>query len=133
MKITVNPVPSGTAVVLGDDSAGAYIVDPPPMPAERRVAQVEALYEANAVFAKGRGNRSVSFFWTVARDHADAITAAAFALNHCKDVPIDCTIDVLNGSTTTSFIQAVIEEVTCVDLTGKSTRFRYSVVGAVPA
>jgi len=43
VQIIATPIPTATAVTLGDDAAGAYIIDPPPIPVEKRQIQIEQL------------------------------------------------------------------------------------------
>jgi len=130
MKIIVTPLPSGTPLTLGDDSVGDYIIDPPPLPVERRRAQVEELALAERVFAAGRGNRATSFSWTVSRQHADLASVAQFIWSHAASVPVDAAIAVTQDSGTVSFASAVIAEVSLVEVTGLNTKTRYQVTGA---
>ena len=67
MKIVATPLPSGSPITLGDDSAFNYIVDPIPMPQQRREVQVEGLMMGAAVYlaSPGSGNVQTSFNWTV--------------------------------------------------------------------
>jgi len=132
MKIVATPLPSGAAVTLGDDSAGDFIVDPPPLPVERRQLQQEALAFADREFATGRGNRSTGFSWTVSRVHADQGTATGFVWGHAAGVPMNCSLEVQEGGETWSFSSAVIVEVAVLEQTGVSTKVRYTVQGAVP-
>ena len=131
MKIVATPLPSGTALTLGDDSVGEYIVDPPPLPVERRRAQVEELALADRVFAIGRGNRATSFSWTVSRQHADLASVVAFVWGHAAAVPVDAAIAVTQDNGTVTFTSAVIAEVGIVEVSGLTTRTRYRVTGAV--
>ncbi len=135
MKIVATPIPGATAVTLGDDDSGDYIIDPPPTPVEKRQVQVEQLALAPRVFANGLGNRETSFSWTVARIHADLPAAVAFVWDHAASVPLNCSLAIDDPDTTlvASFSSAVIVEVACLEQTGISTKFRYSVQGAVPA
>jgi hypothetical protein len=133
MQIIATPIPTATAVTLGDDSVGDFIIDPPPLPAERRQAQVEQLAMAARVFANGLGNRATSFCWTVARVHADQPTADGFVWGHAAAVPMNCSLAVNDAGGTWNFSSAVIVEVACVEQAGISTKFRYTVQGAVPA
>ena len=43
VQIIATPIPSATAVTLGDDDSGDYIIDPPPIPVEKRQVQIEQL------------------------------------------------------------------------------------------
>ena len=135
MQIIATPSPSAAAVTLGDDSAGDFIIDPPPLPAEKRQVQLEPLALAARVFANGLGNRATSFSWTVARVHANQPTADGFVWGHAATVPMNCSLAVNDpdGTTIASFSSAVIVEVTCLEQHGISTKFRYTVQGAVPA
>ncbi|HXP63248.1 MAG TPA: hypothetical protein VN829_22290 [Dongiaceae bacterium] len=135
MQIVATPIPTATAVTLGDDAAGAYIIDPPPIPVEKRQVQIEQLVLEARVFAIGLGNRQTSFSWTVARIHADQPTADAFVWGHAAGVPLNCSLAVNDpdGTAVATFSSAVIVEVACIEQTGLSTKFRYRVQGAVPA
>jgi hypothetical protein len=123
------------AITLGDDDAGAYIIDPPPIPVEKRQVQIEALVLEPRAFANGLGNAETSFCWTVARIHADQPTADAFVWGHAASVPMNCSIAINDpdGTAIGSFSSAIISEVACLEQTGISTKFRYTVQGAVPA
>jgi len=129
MKITATPIPSGAAITLGDDSAGDYIIDPAPMPVERRRAQVEELALAEQVFVAGRGNRETSFSWTVSRQHADLATVAEFVWGHAASVPVDCSLVVTQDAGSVTFATAVMVEVGIVEITGLNTKTRYRVIG----
>jgi hypothetical protein len=131
VKITVTPLPSGAAIVLGDVESGEIIVDPPLLPVERRAVQSEGLAFAATAWGKGRGNRSRSFSWTVLKEHADAGAAEGFTHTHAAEVPIDCSILITDGESSWSYSSAQIEEVACVGLSGRSTKYRYSVVNAI--
>ena len=120
-------------ITLGDDDNGALIVDPLPLPATKREGQVEGLFRGSRAYAKGRGNRETSFNWTVSRQHADKATAMAFVYAHEALVPVDCGLVITHAAGTTTYTSAVMVGVECVELTGLSTKFRYSVVGAIPA
>jgi hypothetical protein len=133
MKIIATPIPAAAPVTLGDDSVGDYITDPPPLPIERRDLQQEALAFGSRKFATGRGNAETSFSWTVARVHADQPSADGFVWGHALSVPVNCTLSVMDATTTWTFASAVIVEVACVEQTGISTRFRYTAQGAVPS
>jgi hypothetical protein len=135
MQIIATPIPTATAVTLGDDAAGAYIIDPPPVPVEKRQIQIEQLVLEPRAFANGLGNAQTSFSWTVARIHADQPTADAFVWGHAATVPMNCSLAINDpdGTAIGNFSTAVIVEVACVEQTGISTKFRYSVQGAVPA
>ena len=88
-------------VVLGDDEgAGDFIVDPPPLPAERRRMQVTALFRGVNPFSYGRGNRSMSFRWTVSRNHASADAAGQYMRWHARAVPINVELVVVDGVNT---------------------------------
>ena len=132
MKIIATPIPAAASITLGDDSAGDYILDPPPLPVERRQFQQEALAFGTRQFAAGRGNAQTSFSWTVARLHADQPSADGFAWGHAAAVPVNCSLVVIDAGGTWSFSSAVITEVAIVDQSGISTRTRYVVQGAVP-
>jgi hypothetical protein len=122
-------------ITLGDDATGDFIIDPPPVPTERRQVQIEQLCLAPRVFANGVGNRQTDFTWTVARQHSSQAVADAFTFTHAASVPLNASI-VINdpdGTAVASFSSAVISEVACVERTGISTKFRYAVEGAVPA
>ncbi|MGO8678054.1 MAG: hypothetical protein ACLQVX_19600 [Limisphaerales bacterium] len=135
MQIVATPIPSATPVTLGDDGAGDFIIDPPPIPAEARQVQTEQLALAARVFANGLGNRETSFSWTVARVHASQAAADGFVWGHAATVPMNCSLGINDpdGAAIASFSSAVIVEVACVEQTGVSTKFRYTVQGAVPA
>ncbi len=122
-------------MTLGDDGTGDFIVDPPPIPVERRQAQIERLVLEARVFANGVGNAQVSFSWTVARQHGTQGAADAFVWTHAGEVPLNCAVAVNDpdGAAIQSFTSAVIVEVACVEQTGCSSKFRYTVQGAVPA
>ena len=130
MKIVATPLPSGTAITLGDDSVGDYIIDPPPMPVERREAQVEDLALADQAFAQGRGNRVTSFSWTVSRQHADLATVAQFVWSHAASVPLNAALTVTQDAGSATFAAAVITEVAIVEVSGLNTKTRYRVTGA---
>ncbi|MGA2864688.1 MAG: hypothetical protein ABSF95_09390 [Verrucomicrobiota bacterium] len=132
MKIVATPLPSGSAITLGDDSVGDFIVDPPPLPVERRQLQQEALAFAEREFATGRGNRRTGFSWTVARVHADQATATGFVWGHAAGVPMNCSLEVQEAEGAWSFSSAVIVEVAVIEQSGVSTKVRYTVQGAVP-
>ena len=131
MKIVATGI-DATVITLGDDSVGDYIVDPPPMPSERRDVQVEGLAFGDRKFSKGRGNRATSFAWTVCRVHDSGTAACLFAWNHARLVPVDCSL-LVDGPVCASYSRAVITEVAVVDITGTNTKIRYTVEGAVPA
>jgi hypothetical protein len=118
------------AVTLGDHSSGDWIVDPPMLPSERRKVQVTPLFRGAAPFVWGRGNRTISFSWVVSRDHGAVATAAAFAWEHAGLVPINVSLALAEGAETTTYV-GVISEVTCLELYGQATLFRYAVEGAV--
>jgi len=130
MKIIVTPLPAGAPLTLGDDSVGDYIIDPPPLPVERRRAQVEDLALADRGFAAGRGNRMTSFSWTVSRQHADLAAVAQFVWGHAATVPVDAAVAVTQDAGTVTFATAVIAEVGLVEVTGLNTKTRYQVTGA---
>ena len=119
-----------TAVTLGDHAAGDWIVDPPMVPSEKRKVQVTPLFRGNAPFVIGRGNRTVAFAWVVSRDHGAVATAVAFAWEHAAAVPINVSLALVEGAETVEY-HGVISEVTCVELYGQATTFRYAVDGAV--
>jgi hypothetical protein len=122
-------------ITLGDDAAGAFIIDPPPIPAEKRQVQTEQLALSPRIFANGVGNRATSFSWTVARVHATQGAADTFVWTHAASIPLNASI-VLNdpdGAEVASFTSAVVSEVTCTEQSGISTKFRYAVEGAVPS
>jgi hypothetical protein len=135
VQIIATPIPTATPVTLGDDGAGAYIVDPPPIPVEKRQIQIEQLVLEPRVFANGLGNAQTSFSWTVARIHANQATADTFVWGHAATVPMNCSLAINDpdGTAIASFSSAVIVEVACIEQTGISTKFRYTVEGAVPA
>lgn len=134
MQIIATPIPSATAVTLGDDDSGDYIIDPPPIPVEKRQVQIEQLVLEPRIFANGLGNAETSFSWTVARIHADLPAAVAFVWGHAATVPMNCSVAIEDpdGTAIASFSSAVIVEVACIEQTGISTKFRYTVQGAVP-
>ena len=131
MQIIATPLPSGAAVTLGDDATGDYIVDPQPLPVERRAAQVESLAFAARKVAIGRGNRQTSFSWTVARLHASLAAADTFAWNHAAGVPVNCSLQITVGTTVLTYSSAVIDDVTITEQLGKSTKTRYTVKAAI--
>lgn len=132
MKITCTPIPAAAAIILGDDAAGDFILEVP-LPQEARSAQVEPLFRSDNPFAEPRGNKLCSFSWSVSRQHASADAAAAFVLTHRASVPKKCSIAILQGATTTTFVSALIVAVEAVSLVGRSTVMRYSVTGAKEA
>ncbi len=131
MKIVATPLPAGNPITLGDDRAGDFVIDPPPLPVERREIQIESLAFAERQFATGRGNRATSFSWVVARRHADQQTADGFVWGHAAAVPLNCAIQIQDAGGTWNFTSAVIVEVAVLEQTGVSTKVRYSVRGAV--
>lgn len=133
MKIDVTDLESVlSAITLGDDSAGDYIIDPAPLPKEVRSAQVSPISLAGRVFAKGRGNRRVSWSWTVEREHTTATAASQFVFAHPALVPINAGVTVTLPSATVTFTSAVITSVECVKNAGRTTQFRYTIDGATP-
>ncbi len=130
MQIALTDLDGALDITLGDDAAGDVIVDPPLMPKEARAAQIRPLAFAPRVFAKGRGNRSTSFNWTVARSHEDEATAAAFSREHAADVPINASMQIDGVD---AYSRLVIVDVECIELYGTATTFRYSADGATPA
>ena len=118
-------------VVLGDDEgAGDFIVDPPPLPAERRRMQVTALFRGVNPFSYGRGNRSVAFRWTVSRNHASADVAGQFMRWHASAVPINVRLVVQDGNYQDTY-SGVMVVVAAVGWTGRETVFGYTIDGAV--
>lgn len=133
MKITVTDTDSVlTAIVLGDDSTGSDYITEPPLPSESRQVQTEPLPWFSYPFVVGRGNRDVSFSWTVARQHSTKGAASDFCKTHAPLVPVNCSLSILEGSTTTTYSRAIMGRVECVEINGVSTRFRYSVTGVKP-
>ena len=118
-------------VVLGDDDDGDIIVDPPPMPDTKRRVQSDPLAGGVRERVIGRGNRSTSFSWSVARDHGDAGTADEFVHEHDGQVPVNCQITITEEETVSIYTAAVISKVSCIEHFGQATVFRYSVEGAV--
>jgi len=133
MKIVATPLPSGTAVTLGDDSAPNYIVDPPPMPVTKGQMQVEDLFRGSQPFVAGRGNVSASFNWTVHWLFATAALATAFVWSHGASVPQWCSLTLTpdTGSAVT-YSSALIQAVEVIEISGCSVKVRYSVIGATP-
>ena len=131
MQIIVTPFDGSDPLTLGDDSVGDYIVDPPPLPVERRQAQVEELALADAVFVKSRGNRVATFSWTVSRQHASPAAVAQFVWGHAATVPEDVSVQINQDSASVTFSPAVITEVAIVEVAGLNTQTRYRVTGAV--
>jgi hypothetical protein len=121
-------------ITLGDDAAAAFIIDPPPIPTEKRQVQTEQLVLAPAVFANGLGNRQCSFSWTVARVHASQAAADTFVWTHAASVPLNASLAINDpdGSNIQTFSSAVISEVACAEQSGISTKFRYRVEAATP-
>ena len=118
-------------VVLGDDEgAGDFIIDPPPLPSEKRKVQITELFRAANPFAWGRGNRATSFRWTVSRNHASDDIAGAFARRHAAQVPINVVLTVSEGAFTDVYT-GVIPEVTVGERLGRETVFGYAIEGAV--
>jgi hypothetical protein len=118
-------------VVLGDDEeAGDFIIDPPPLPSEHRKAQITPLFRGTNPFTWGRGNRSISFRWTVSRNHASADAAGTFLRGHAATVPINVTLVVTDGIGTDTYM-GVMTEVTAVGRLGRETVFAYAIDGAV--
>ena len=132
MKITAKDAEGVLAdVVLGDDEgAGDFIIDPPPLPAERRRMQVTALFRGVNPFSYGRGNRSMSFRWTVSRNHASADAAGQYMRWHARAVPINVELVVVDGVNTDTYV-GVMVEVSAVGRTGRETVFGYTIDGAV--
>jgi hypothetical protein len=133
LKIDVTDLDSVlAAITLGDDSAGAYIIDPLPLPKEQRGTQITPVSFGARVFAKGRGNRRVGFTWTVDREHSTASVAGAFAFEHPALVPINAGVVVTFASGSVTYAAAVISSVECVKNAGRTTQFRYTIEGATP-
>ena len=93
-----------------------------------RMAQVTQLFRAERPFVTGRGNRTVTFAWVVARDHGDVGTAAAFVWDHAGQVPMNAVLLIEEGAFKRGFT-GVITEVAPVEQFGLATVFRYAVTG----
>jgi hypothetical protein len=133
MKIVATPLPSGSPITLGDDSAYNYIVDPVPMPSQRREVQVEGLMMGSAAYvaSPGLGNVQTSFTWTVSWQFANLSTACSFVWSHPAAVPINCSIVVTDDSgANTTFSAAVISAVEVVGQSGLNVTVKYSAIGA---
>jgi hypothetical protein len=141
MKITAtDTVGSLGTVTLGDESATAtgfvgpdVILDPPPLPVERRQAQIEPIAFGARVFAAGRGNAETSFSWTVQRAHNTQDLAGAFVFEHAALVPLTCSLQVyLDDGTEHVYSAGYIVEIACLAWNNISTVFRYSIKAATP-
>lgn len=129
MKITVSDADQVLDdIVLGDDAGGDVIIDPQPLPKESRLAQVTQLFRGERPFVTGRGNRTVQFTWTVARDHGNTGAATAFAWTHAAAVPMNAVLMIEEGAIKLGFT-GVITEVTPLDQYGCATTFRYGITG----
>ena len=92
--------------------------------------QITPLFRGTYPFARGRGNRTISFRWTVSRQHASADTAGTFLRGHAATVPINVTLQVADGANADSY-SGVMAEVFGVGRTGRETVFGYAIEGAV--
>ena len=118
-------------VILGnDEGTGDFIIDPPPLPSERRRMQVTPLFRGTNPFSWGRGNRSVAFRWVVSRNHASADVAGQFMRWHASAVPINVRLVVQDGNYQDTY-SGVMVEVAAVGRTGRETVFGYTIDGAV--
>ena len=118
-------------VILGDDEgAGDFIIDPPPLPLERRSVQITPLFRGTHPFSRGRGNRSIAFRWTVSRNHASGEAAGLFMRWHANTVPINVTLVVRDGNYEDRY-SGVMAEVAAAGRMGLETVFSYTIDGAV--
>ena len=118
-------------IVLGDDEgAEDWIYDPPPLPIEDRAVQITRLFRGANPFTWGRANRQTSFSWQVARQHASIDAAGAFYRWHASGVPINVSLAVQDGANMDTYIGS-IPQVAAVERVGRSTAFKYTIVGAV--
>ena len=92
--------------------------------------QVTALFRGTNPFSYGRGNRSMSFRWTVSRNHASADAAGQYMRWHARAVPINVELVVVDGVNTDTYV-GVMVEVSAVGRTGRETVFGYTIDGAV--
>jgi len=117
-------------IVLGNDGAEQWIIDPSPLPSERRKGQLTPLFRGAHPFAWARKNGVTSFSWTVSRNHANGDEAGKFSRRHSGDVPANVTLVVEDGGFADSYTGMILD-VTAVDRIGRETVFRYTIDGAV--
>jgi hypothetical protein len=133
MKIIITDLTGVVAALtLGDDSAGNYIVDPPPVPIESRVVQNEPLAFGSRQFSYGRGNALTRFSWSVEWLFATNSAAAQFAWAHSSSVAWNVSIAIEGPPVWATFSSACMSEVAIVEQCGCAVKARYTADGAVP-
>jgi hypothetical protein len=131
VKITITPA-GGTAFVLGDDSAQANVRDGF-RPKQTRIAAGAALFRAAYGASLPRYNLENRLAFTVERTFATVEAALSFMAGHADQVPAQGTVALYNmsatGQITRSLANAVVAEVECVEHTGVSCKFQYTIAG----
>jgi hypothetical protein len=130
---------SGSLTPVGD-AGPDVILDPLPLPKEKRAVQIENLSFANVAFAAERGNRTVtlefhvqSFFTT--RDKAMAWVMGTSA-SAADSVPPGANYDVLftsdDGASTSKYGNGATSAIDVVSWVGTNVTVRYVFEGLTP-
>ena len=131
MKITLTPL-GGTPFVLGDDSAGANLKEGF-RPKQMRVVQRARLFRGPYLANQARFNLENRLKFTVERVFGTVEPALGFMASHADQVPVQGTLAVYNQSATGQLARflanAVVVKVECVEHTGVSCKFQYTIAG----
>jgi hypothetical protein len=116
------------ATTLGDDADGDFILEFPARAHARQVQQEPLAFAANP-FTKGRGNAANSISFTVSKHHADLAAAALFYITHPDALADNGILKFTEGGTVKQIADAALQTVEGVELSGASTRMKYTFTG----
>jgi hypothetical protein len=133
MKITITPT-GGTPFVLGDDSASpAAAIGDGFKPRQTRIVQSQGLFRGPYKADLARHNLENTLTFVVERSFATVESALNFMAFHADSVPVSGTLTLYNlsgtGQATRTLANAVAREIECVEHTGVSCKFQYTIVG----
>lgn len=136
MKITITPS-GGTAFVLGDDRATpAATIGDGFRPRQTRVVQSQGLFRGAYKAELARYNLENTLTFVVERSFATVEAALNFMAFHADAVPAGGTLTLYDlsgtGQTTRTLGNAVVREIECVEHTGVSCKFQYTITGNGP-
>lgn len=118
-------------VVLGDDRKRNFISRY--LPAQSRNVQVDEATRAEDVTVRDRKNKRNDVSIVVSRTHDSLADALSFLRDHADAVPTVGSITLeenYGGKVSVSkMMNAAIPKVECIDHSGASTQFSYTIVG----